>query len=185
MADAQESKDIPPELVSPALRKKLFLPELERLLADPPGFSLKNNFDSFRVRIDAAIETIEKRCRRLAEETLGQVQARRLATATCAAMGIAAVLAGLGLPDWRLPAFFIAAAEMTTVFILAKNYRRLAARKGRPPLKLPAGKPVVVYPICQPESDILYLNPLGYSETEYDRLQKSVLKVFGEVSDKC
>jgi len=60
---------------------------------------------------------------------------------------------------------------------------RLSLKKNRPPLPVPSGKPIVVIPLCQPETDTRYLNPLGYSETGYYLLQCRLLKVFAEFPD--
>lgn len=56
-------------------------------------------------------------------------------------------------------------------------------RIGRPPLNLPATRPVIVYVIGRPEVAVRYLNKPEYSETWYYRLQTALIRLFADTPD--
>ncbi len=127
MAESNGPDELLPSSLGPRLRERLFIPELERLLSDPLGYSLKNNFDSCRVRVEEAIDIINRRCGELAAESVQQVKGLRIAIAVSAAVGAGAILVGLSVPAARLAAYLIAAAEVAAVLWCSRRQRRLAA----------------------------------------------------------
>ena len=60
---------------------------------------------------------------------------------------------------------------------------RLSLRLNRPPLPVPAGRPVIVYVVAKLERDVRLLNRPDYSETWYDRLQTALLKAFANLPE--
>ncbi len=117
-----------PELESPSLRERLFIPELERMLGDPVDFPPNEafDFDSIRVRLDRAIETVEKRSDELATEAYSRSIALRLGTMVSALVGVAALVTALGLPQYALIAWIVAAIELFFVLRFSRSARRNA-----------------------------------------------------------
>lgn len=116
-----------PEVSTPSLRRKLFLPQLERLLGDPADMPLDDSSDSVRVRLEEAVASVERRAEEATLETLAQIRWYRLVVGLSALIGAGAILVGLTLPGALPGALFVAGGEAVLVILLSRVVRRLAA----------------------------------------------------------
>jgi hypothetical protein len=114
----------PPHLRTFRLRKKLFLPHLDRLLGDPGEFSLDDSTDSVRVRLDQAVSSIEKKSRELAEEAHGIMNRHRFGVMICALVGAALLIIGLSAQYFLVPCILVAGLEAAFMIWFSQNRKR-------------------------------------------------------------
>lgn len=118
-----ELKD-PPSLMILKLRKKLFLPHLDRLLGDPEEFPLHDSTDSVRVRLESAVVSIEKRSNELAKEAQKRMNLCRGFVMTCAAMGAIFLIVGISFQEFWVPCFVVAGVEAAAMFWCSRLMRK-------------------------------------------------------------
>lgn len=114
----------PPHLRTLRLRRKLFLPHLDRLLGDPSEFPLDDSTDSVRVRLDQAVTSIENKSRGLAEEAHGHMNRQRVGVMMCAAVGAALLIIGLSVPEFLVPCILVAGLEGAIMIWFSHNRKR-------------------------------------------------------------
>jgi hypothetical protein len=117
----------PPEVTGAVYRKQLFLPQLERLLQDPDDLPLDDSADSIRVRIDQAIESIERRSAEAAAEAARRATVYRFTVCLSAVFGACALIVGLAFPDYLTLCLVIALGEAVTLVVFARRMRAAAA----------------------------------------------------------
>ena len=61
--------------------------------------------------------------------------------------------------------------------------RPISLRINRPPIDLPAGRPVAVYVTAWPQHEFRYLNKFDYADTWYYRFQRAVLTTLASMTD--
>jgi hypothetical protein len=108
------------------VRRRLRVPELERLLGGPIGARIADNFDSLKVRLDKAVDRLAEAARTAGEEIRRKAAYYRLALLVSAVLGVVAVTAAALLPAFRLPAMAVAAAELVAVTAFGILQKRLA-----------------------------------------------------------
>jgi hypothetical protein len=122
-----------PALRHDGLRRRLFLPQLERLLGDPADLPLDDSSDSVRVRLEEAIAALERRCAELVEATRRSAGAYRFACLLGSAFGALAVTASLAFasrPQLRSLLLALGLAELAPIAILLRLQRRAIADAG-------------------------------------------------------
>ncbi len=109
------------------VRERMRIPDLERLLSEPAGARLGDNFDSLRVRVAKAVDRIAETARSTSEEIRRRSQFLALASLSSAAIGIVAIFVSLYVREYSLPAGLIGMAELVAVLVLRTFHRRLAS----------------------------------------------------------
>lgn len=116
----------PAPVASPRLARELFLPQLERYLSDPDELPLDDSSDSVRVRIDQAIRSIEGRVEELLPPARARVTQWRMATGSCAIIGILAALVALASPHLAPVAISVVLVEIFALLYSTRRARRAA-----------------------------------------------------------
>src|SRR5437762_7461143 len=115
---SMDERDEPMVPRSSWVRRRLLVPELERLLGGPIGTRLSGNFDSLKVRIAKAVERIGQEAEAAGEEIRRRAAILRLGILSSAVLGIGAMTVAVSVPAYRVPAGLIAAVELASLPVL-------------------------------------------------------------------
>jgi len=121
-----DAPEPPLQVQSAWVRARLRVPELERLLGEPQGARIGDNFDSLRVRYGKVVERIGQVAGAAIQEIRVRARVHQIGALVSAVTGVAALVVSFLLPAHRLPAVLIAAGEAVAVAVFAALQKRLA-----------------------------------------------------------
>ncbi len=126
---AAEGPEVPADqspILTPWVRRRMAVPELHRLLSEPYGKSVADDFDALRVRVARAVERIEETSRATVEEIRARSRYYAIGSIVSAMIGVFAFVVALTVREIELPAIVVAVFEMLSVMAFRALQRRLA-----------------------------------------------------------